>query len=445
MAQKPIKKKLTKSVVDTAKPMTERYHIQDSEIPGFALRVHPGGKKSYVLDYREGTGRNARRRNLKIGDAAILTPDQARAKARHILSEVISGMSPAAIRDMDREKPTLEQFINERYFPEYAEQMKKESSVETDRKLAKNHLIPNLGKRKVNAITEDDCKKLHQQLTIYSPLSKRPAPGIANKVIALLSRIMTLCEEWGLRDRASNPCAYIKKNEGQVIERYLDPEKEVDPVTEKEIGAGELERFLKACQESLNDDSIHPRLIFIYLILFATGARCGEIMLLTIDELHLDKGIILKVDHKGRRKNQTKPKVIELNTLAIAMLRFALKYLYVPGSKWVFESHRRPGVPYNNPHKPWKRLIDRAGIENFRIHDLRHTYSSLLFNENVAPQLVQGLLGHKDLKTTQGYSHLFRKRKREATEVVGDIIGNFFKLPEYDEDKIVSINKKISG
>jgi len=445
MEQIQIKKKLTKSVIDVAKITGERYHIQDSEIPGFALRIYPGGKKSYVLDYREGTGRNARRRNLKIGDAAVFTPEQARAKARNILSEISAGMSPAAIRDMDREKPTLEQVINKRYFVEYADQMKKESSVKTDRGLAKNHLIPNLGKRKIDSITEDDCKKLHQQITIYSPASGGPAPGTANKVIALLSRVMTLCEQWGLRERGSNPCAYIKKNEGQVIERYLDPDKEVDPITEKEIGAGELERFLLACQESLDDDSIHPRLIYLYLLLFATGARCGEIMLLEIDELHLDKGMILKVDHKGRRKNQTKTKAIELNTLAISMLRFTLKYLYVPGSKWVFESHRNPGNPYNNLHKPWARLIKKANIKDFRIHDLRHTYSSLLYNENIAPQLVQGLLGHKDLKTTQGYSHLFRKRKREATEVVGDVIGNFFKLPEYDEEKIVSINKKIAG
>ena len=170
----------------------------------------------------------------------------------------------------------------------------------------------------------------------------------------------------------------------------------------------------------------------LLLTIMATGARRGEILTLKRDEIMLHKGYILKEDHKGRRRNQKKPKRIDLNSLAVVFLRYTLAKHSREDCEWVFESHIRPGHPYNNLHKPKTRLLEKANIKDFRIHDMRHTFSTLLNDSDVPVQILSELLGHADIKTTKGYIHPIRRKGESKSEAVSQIMRGFLDLSDLD-------------
>jgi integrase len=211
----------------------------------------------------------------------------------------------------------------------------------------------------------------------------------------------------------------------------------LDEATQEQL-ASEFERFLTACQQVLADKTEKPQVVFLFIMLLVTGSRLSEFMLLRVDEVDLVKGTVTKEDHKGRGKKRGRPKVIKLNSLALAVLRYVLNHVTDHSQPWVFESHRRKGKPYNNISKPWARILEKAGIQDFTRHDMRHTFATLLLGSDVSLKLIQELLHHSDIKTTEGYAHTMEKKKNEASEVVGTLVAEFFKLPEPDE-KIVQI------
>ncbi len=111
--------RITKRVVDAAKPGPERQRVWDSEIAGFCLQVTPNGRKSYAYKYRVGGGRSGRVRWAKIGDHGVLTPDQARDIARRWAAEVATGGDPSGERAAQRAAPTVSELLD-RYLNEHA-------------------------------------------------------------------------------------------------------------------------------------------------------------------------------------------------------------------------------------------------------------------------------------------------------------------------------------
>ena len=90
--------KLTKRVVDAAEIRETEHFIWDDEIPGFALRVLPSGRKRYIIQYRAGR----RSRRISLGPSTVLTCEQARNRAITIIAAAKNGDDPAARRDADR-------------------------------------------------------------------------------------------------------------------------------------------------------------------------------------------------------------------------------------------------------------------------------------------------------------------------------------------------------
>ena len=85
---------------------------------------------------------------------------------------------------------------------------------------------------------------------------------------------------------------------------------------------------------------------------------------------------------------------------------------------------QQPGQPLQELHHAWKRVCKEAELEDFRIHDLRHSYASILASAGLSLPVIGALLGHAQPSTTARYAHLFDDPLREATERVGPVVSS---------------------
>ncbi len=96
--------KLTKRFVDALKPVSRDTLFRDDDLTGFALRVKPTGVRTWLIQYRNASGRT---RKLALGKVGVLTPEEARQRARQRLGEVAGGADPSATRSAARGAMTV--------------------------------------------------------------------------------------------------------------------------------------------------------------------------------------------------------------------------------------------------------------------------------------------------------------------------------------------------
>lgn len=182
-----------------------------------------------------------------------------------------------------------------------------------------------------------------------------------------------------------------------------------------------IPRYLtvKQCQDLLrhakgyngNDQLYH----FINLLL-NTGCRRGELLKLTWDNVHLEQGYLTVLNSLSKnRKTIHKP----LNDSAISSLH-ALKANNP--SQWVFYNDKT-GQRRVTFQAGFKKVVEWANIGDVRIHDLRHTFASVLVQQGTPLYYVMQLLGHSDIKTTQKYAHLGKNNLQDVIQSL-PIFGN---------------------
>ena len=144
-----------------------------------------------------------------------------------------------------------------------------------------------------------------------------------------------------------------------------------------------------------------------------TGCRRNEILGLRWDDLNFDTGEMRLPDTK------TGTRMVPL-TPAVARVFDGLAR--TPGNPWVFPG-RKKGARLVNLNDSWDRVRKRAGLEDVRLHDLRHTFASRALALGEGLPMIGDLLGHRMVTTTARYAHLARDSVRHATANVGDDLG----------------------
>ena len=159
----------------------------------------------------------------------------------------------------------------------------------------------------------------------------------------------------------------------------------------------------------------------IIKLLLLTGARKREILDARWEDIDLSLGTL-----KIPLSKSGKPRYIVLSLVAVDLLKSIPRLTSAP---WVFvnEITRRPP---RSIFYAWDTIRRRVGIENVRLHDLRHSYASFLVNSGHSLYEVQSLLGHANASMTQRYAHLSQGRLRDAANSVGDIIATAAKMPK---------------
>jgi integrase len=380
----PIMPKLTKRTVDAARPRDRDYVVWDETLPRFGLRVRRSGTKTYVVQYR--TGR--RTRHVTIGQHGPLTPTEARKQAMRLLAEVEAGRDPARVRDGLKSAPTVAELCA-RYLDDYARGRKKGRSIEQDQGMIDRLVLPGFGRVRVADVARVDLLRLHNAL--------RETPYQANRVLALLSKMFNLAEHWGIRTEGTNPA------------RHIDPFKEKK--RERYLAAGEFTRLATALRDAEREGTESSSVVAALRLLLLTGCRLSEVTTLRWEFVDFELRLLRIPESK------TGAKAIPLNAPALQLL----SALPRSESPWVFPG-AKAGAHVVNLSKPWSRICTRAGIENLRLHDLRHSFASVGAGLGLGLPMIGRLLGHTQASTTQRYAHLADDPLRQATEMIGQRI-----------------------
>ncbi|MCE4223628.1 site-specific integrase [Methylobacterium sp. C25] len=374
--------RITETLVKTApSPHAGSRIIYDSELKGFGLRVTASGARAFVLNYRI----SGRERRLTIGSVPEWSATAARKHAEGLKREIDLGKDPMAARDDERASPTMADLCSLyqlRHLPR-----KRASSQRDDLAAIKTIIKPKLGTTKVSLLTHSDVEALHRDI------SKR-APFRANRVVALLSKMLSLAVKWGYR--ADNPAKGIERNPENQRYRYLTP--------------AELGRLATALEAYANQNVADA----IRLLLF-TGARRMEVLSAQWEHFDLQAGSWTKPTTNTKQKREHRV------PLSSAALRLLVELRCDGSGPYLFPARTGDGH-LTDIKKAWAIISKSAAIEACRLHDLRHTYASYLASAGYPLHMVGALLGHTQTQTTQRYAHLLDDPLRQATEKVGLLI-----------------------
>jgi len=376
------KLKLAKSTVDKLSAGNSEEIFWDEALRGFGVRVKPNGTKSYIVQYRNrNTGRSKRKTIGQVGP--LISFAQARAEAVHLLGEAMRGGDPVEAAKNGRKAERMSD-LAEQYLVQHARPKKRPKSVRNDLSMLSGIILPQLGTRLVSEINHRDVQALHSNL--------RDTPYRANRTLALLSKMFELSIRWGWRQ--DNPAKGVERFSEEKRHRWLSE--------------AELSRLTKALDAHANQKAANA--IRLQLL---TGARIGEVLTAKWVDFDLDRGVWIKPSHHTKQK---RTEHLPLSSVAASLLASMREHRLIE-SPFLF-----PGSDASQPIKDlkwfWKSITGSAKLDDYRIHDNRHTHASHLVSSGLSLAIVGRLLGHTNPMTTQRYAHLADDPLRAAAEIM---------------------------
>lgn len=329
---------------------------------------------------------NGQKRAVKIGEFPALDVSEARKLALEMRAQIDRNIDPQEAHDQAATSPTFEQYVKDHYLP-YAYAHKR--SAKDDESRLRTHAFPRFGKRKLAEIQTKDIQLLHSDLKLSRCAST------ANRVLSVLSKLFKLSVQWNMLER--NPCTNVTKfKENNQQQRFLTPD--------------EIQRMFAVMEHEKNKIAV-AAIKFLLL----TGARREEALQARWENMDLDNAVwLIPMTKSG------KSRYCQLNPEALALLKSMDR---VDGSAWVFPGRfKDEDKPLNNPTKAFQRILQAAGIEHMRLHDLRHSFASLAAIAGISLFKIQKLLNHASSVTTQRYAHLSDDTLRDASALIGSIV-----------------------
>jgi integrase len=320
------------------------------------------------------------RRRLRApvdGKAAALRWGEAREAA--FLRAGKAALNPPENKEIPKkEVSTLEEF-QERFIEGYCKaNRQKPSGIAGKETVFRVHLIPRFGKKRLNAITNEDIQSLKADLS-------KKSPKTVNNVLTTLSKCLKVAVEWGVIEQV--PC----------IIRLLKVSSDVP-------GWYELLEYRRLCEAA---HKLDPRIHIMVLLAGSAGLRRGEIIALKWSDLDLPRRLI-KVQRSIWSGYETVPKGNKgrIVRMTAALAEALTKYRHLQGPRVLYGDDGRELT--NKVVRRWlERAQQRAGVEvTGAIHRLRHTFCSLLAAEGAPPRAIQELAGHAHISTTMKYMHL---------------------------------------
>ena len=368
------KRRLTDALVRRFRPGDREYTVRDVVVPSLGVRVHPSGGRSYV--------HFGERRKLSLGSATLMTVGQARRKSLALLTGGIPDKTMV---------PLFRDFVPGTWRESWLHRCKPSTIRHRDWHLEKR-LLPEYGHLRLDCITSSAVTKWFDD---YS----RTAPGNANHCLRVLRHVFNHAVACG--HVTTNPARNIRSNPRKKITRFLSRE--------------ELDRLHRVLDRHANAKRITPsqrHQIDVIRLLLLTGCRKNEIIRLRHDEV---VGNQLRLPD-----SKTGPRTVFLNAGARSILEKRLKR----NREYLFPSPKDVGRPISDRLTLWYAIRKETGLDDVRLHDLRHTFASHAVMQGTPLPVVARLLGHSQTTMTLRYAHTGDRETEAAAERVGEVISD---------------------
>ena len=372
------RRRLTDTAIARLRPRGREYTVWDSAVPGLGVRVRPTGGKSYVLLRQSSRGS----KRVSLGPVSTKGIDEVRREchARKALPEPEEPGGPK------REMPLFRDFVEGPWREAHFDRCKP-STRRSARIVLSRWVLPTFGSKPLDRITSAQVKRWFDA---YS----RASPGGANRTLDILRQIMNFAIASGHIE--TNPTRSVRKNRRTPLTRFLSRD--------------EVARLHRVLDEHAEREGESLKQADIIRLLLLTGCRLGEIVRLRWSEVRGDA--LELVDSK------TGPRKVPLSSQARCILARQPR----GQSPFVFPSPLDPSRPHGGRLRLWYRVRRTAGIEDVRLHDLRHTFASHAVMNGVPVPVVSRMLGHSNVRMTLRYAHLGDREVEEAAERTGRVI-----------------------
>ena len=367
---------LTAARIEALRPRKTSRDIRDAELRSFGVRVSPSGRKQFFVQCQH---RGERVWKI-VGDARTMNIREARALATEMLAAIRRGEEPPR-----RPDETLFEAVAATVFERHG-RLWKAGTLKVNRGYLRNQILPHFAGQLIAEIDRQEVRNWFASL--------RSTPVAADRSLPVLSVIMREAEAMGLRPEGSNPCRGIRRYRRKGRERYLSDEE-----------ISRLSARLRAYETRWPQQAALVRLLLL------TGCRKGE--LLTLQWSDYREG------HLFLRDGKTGPRTVWLSEPARIVLDALARR-----NRWVFPAEQgdRPRCS-EWPSRFWNTVRAEAGLDDLRLHDLRHTYASLALRRGENILAIGRLLGHRKAETTLKYTHAADAMMHEAAETVGAVLG----------------------
>ena len=364
--------RLTNTLVRKLKPDNREYTVRDTLVPSLGVRVYASGGSSYV-HFSSGS-------KVSLGPTIHMTVREARARSVSVLTDG---------RDRRDPVPRFREFTARAWRDTWIHRSKP-ATTRWREKCLRGQLLPKFGEHRLDKITS---AMIHRWFDGYS----RRAPGGANHCLKVLRHIFNHAITCG--HVTSNPARNVKPNRRKKPTRFLSSD--------------ELDRLHRVLDRYDHETSHRPsqrQQIDIIRLLLLTGCRKNEIVCLRKQEV---AGECLHLSD-----SKTGPRTVYLNCRARTIIHHRL----TNKSDFLFPSPRDPRRPIHGELPLWYSIRKDAGIEDVRLHDLRHTFASHAVMQGTPLPVVSRLLGHSRPTMTMRYAHMGDRETEAAAERIATMI-----------------------
>jgi len=366
---------------------------------------------------------NGIRKSKKVGDKQA---------AEEVASKIREKLKKGELRIEDHKLPLFKDYA-EKWLEGYVRVMRRESTYERYREALKRHIYPALSDKRLDEITRG---------TIRDFLTSQISKGYSRATVTLNKDVVGGVFNHAIDEEilASNPCRGITKRLG-FSKKQSKPE--IEPLT-----TNELKLYLDVCINSF------PEYYPFFLCLARTGIRLGEAIAIRISDIDFNSKYIW-IKRSYRRGKFTAPKNGKTRKVDMSdQLARVLTNLVKERKKEALRSgegdvsqllflNKGKIIEQNYIRRIHDRILRKAGIRKIRVHDLRHTYSSLLLTQGESPVYVKEQLGHHSIQMTVDiYGHLIPSSNRQAVNRLDDLDAPYtHPEPTQDNQPIGNIDK----
>ena len=367
--------RLTDLVIARLRPREREYTVWDTRVTGLGVRVRPSGGASFVF-LRKVEGRS---RRLSLGPVTANGIEDVRRRCHALMA------SPdfESVDETAHRTPLFRDFVSgpwkDAHFPRY-----KPSTRKSVHHSLVSQLLPAFGSTPLRHINRN-------QVLHWFDTYSLSAPGGANFAFGVLRQILNFavaCDHI-----TASPAQGIRTNRRTALTRFLSRH--------------ELGRLHQALDEHSRRGSGPRQQADIIRLLLFTGCRKSEVLKLRWSEVNADTLVL--------GDSKTGPRTVPLNARARRILERQNRVQ----SEFVFPSPHNAARPRARDLPLWYSLRRDAGIEDVRLHDLRHTVASHAVMNGVPLPVVSRLLGHGNVRMTLRYAHFADKEIVAAAERIG--------------------------